>query len=174
MAARLSGHVSRCVFSFVEFYQKVQFNLNQVVMPDEDQMDEIAKGMARIASRYHIPLQTCATKQDFSKYGILSPGCITLDIIAKSNGLKFRDLKHTGMRPNCHCIPSHDIGAYNCCPNGCLYCYANQSPSSALENFSNHDPDSPLLIGHLTDRDIVSPSKQKSFLEPPHLQMNLF
>lgn len=174
MAARLRGHVSRCVFSFVELYQKVQFNMQELIPFTEEEMNEIAKGLGSVAAKYRIPIATCATPADFSRYGIEKSGCVTLDILGKANNLKFRELKHTGMRPGCGCIQSHDIGAYNCCPNGCHYCYANSSPEEALENYKNYDPLSPMLMSKVGPEDIVTDAQQKSFLEPPELQMKLF
>ena len=38
------------------------------------------------------------------------------------------NLKHKGTRQGCHCIETRDIGAYDTCPNGCKYCYANKTP----------------------------------------------
>ena len=71
------------------------------------------------------------------------------------------------MREGCHCIESRDIGAYDTCPNGCRYCYANKSHQKALENYRLHDPKSPILIGGIKDTDIIMNGSQASFLKRP-------
>ena len=48
--------------------------------------------------------------------------------------------------------------------NGCIYCYANTNPQKAFENYKFHDPDSPLLLGHLKETDIVQQGMQKTML----------
>ncbi len=174
MAARLQGHVDRCIFSFVEIYNKLQTNFPELQILTEEDMDELAMGMGKIAREYRIPIQTCATKMDFSKYGIQKSGCVTLDVLSKANDIKFRDLKHKGMRKNCHCMVSHDIGAYNTCPNGCRYCYANQNPQIAADNYSKHNPDSPILLGEISSEDEIIYGNQKSFLDFSNQQIPLF
>jgi DNA repair photolyase len=88
---------------------------------------------------------------------------MTLDILGKANAIAFKDLKHKGTREGCHCIESRDIGAYDTCMNGCKYCYANKKPQKAFENYKYHDPDSPLLLGHLKETDTVLQGVQKTF-----------
>lgn len=173
MAARLAPHVDRCIFSFVEIYEKVKFNMPELVMLTEEHIEELARGFGEIAARYGLRLQTCGTNGDFSRYGIHPSGCMTLDVLGQANGVKFRDLKHKGMRHGCHCVEARDIGAYDSCPNGCKYCYANKDPRKAAENFKLHDPGSPLLLGHVGPDDVITQSTQRSFLEK-ECQMRLF
>ncbi len=52
----------------------------------------------------------------------------------------------TGGRPGCQCAQSKDIGAYDTCPHGCVYCYAVQRPEIAKRRYREHDPDDPFLI----------------------------
>lgn len=174
MAARLSTHVSKCVFSFVEFYEKLQFNMPELQLFTEEDMDALAEGLGSIAKKYRLPLQTCAMKTDYSKYGILPGGCVTLDEIGKANGVKFRDLKHKGMRRGCSCMVNHDIGTYSTCPNGCRYCYANKNPQEAAKNFALYNPDSPILCDSIHTDDEIVYGNQPSFLDVPNPQLDLF
>ena len=126
--------------------------------------NELAESLGATAARFGFPIQTCGTDGDYTRFGIHSSGCMTLDILGRANGVQFRKLKHNGIRPGCHCIETHDIGAYDTCLNGCKYCYANQNPRKAFENLKYHDPKSPLLLGHLKPGDTVTSGAQKSFL----------
>lgn len=165
MAEQLNGHIDRCIFSFVEMYKKLKHNMPEILLLTKEDREILAKGLGDIAGRYGIYLQTCAEVQNFEKYGIHKSGCMTLDILGMANDVKFRSLKHKGMRKNCNCIESRDIGAYDTCPNGCRYCYANSSPKKALENFKLHDENSPILLGEIKEGDIIQTGNQKSFLE---------
>ncbi|MCI8455175.1 MAG: DUF1848 domain-containing protein [Lachnospiraceae bacterium] len=165
MAKELAPHVSRCIFSFVELYKKVQTNMPELIGLTEEDKESLAEGFGKTASELGLHLQTCGTDRDYSRYGIHSSACTTLDMLSEANGVRFRGQKHNGMRRGCHCIESRDIGAYDTCINGCRYCYANQSPQRALENYKKHVPDSPLLFGSLKETDCIQQGVQRSFLD---------
>jgi DNA repair photolyase len=44
-------------------------------------------------------------------------------------------------------VVSRDVGMYESCLSGCLYCYATKSFDQARANFGSHDPGSPSLLG---------------------------
>lgn len=164
MAEVLAPHIDRCIFSFVEMYKKLEVNMPELIPLSVEDMERLAEGLSAAAARYGIHIQTCGTNGDFTRYGVHSSGCMTLDILGGANGIVFRDLKHKGTRQGCHCIESRDIGAYDTCMNGCKYCYANKTPQKAFENFKLHDPASPLLLGQVRPDDTIIQGAQKSFL----------
>lgn len=163
MAGVLAPHIDRCIFSFVEMYKKVESNMPELIVLSERDMDTLAKGLGAIAARHGIFIQACGLNGDFSQYGIHPAGCMTLDILGSANNIDFKSLKHKGARHGCHCIETRDIGAYDTCPNGCKYCYANKNPQKAIENYKAHDPVSPLLLGTVKPDDMITQGVQKSF-----------
>lgn len=174
MAEKLAPHIDRCIFSFVEIYKKLQYNMPELRPISVQDRQRIAKGLGKIAAKHGIWLQTCGNSGDYSRYGIHPSGCTTLEILSRANGCEFREMKHNGLREGCGCIESRDIGAYDTCPNGCRYCYANKSPQRARENYKLHDVNSPLLLGHLEEGDIVTDGNQRSFLKSCGRQQSLF
>lgn len=163
MAQVIAPYIDRCIFSFVEMYKKLEINMPELLPLSQQDMDTLAQGLGAIAQKYGFFIQTCGTNGDFTRYGIHSSGCMTLDILGDANGIVFKDLKHKGMRQGCHCIESRDIGAYDTCMNGCKYCYANKNPRKAFENFKYHAPASPLLLGTIKPEDTIIQGVQKSF-----------
>ncbi|NMA27085.1 MAG: DUF1848 domain-containing protein, partial [Burkholderiales bacterium] len=50
------------------------------------------------------------------------------------------ETKDPGQRQACRCAPSRDVGMYDSCPAGCVYCYAVRDFNQARLNRRRHDP----------------------------------
>lgn len=174
MAKRLAPYIDRCIFSFVELYKKLKYNMPEIIPFTKEDKIRIAEILGGIAKKYGIRIQTCGTDESYEDLGIKKSGCATLSILSLANGIELKDLKHKGMRKGCGCIESRDIGAYDTCLNGCKYCYANQNPQKAIDNFKNHNPNSPLLLGEIKEDDILLQGSQISFLKIQSSQPSLF
>lgn len=164
MAKKLSPHIERCIFSFVEMYKKLKTNMPEIVLLTDNDKQEIAKNIGTIAKRNNILIQTCATNGNYEEYNICPSGCMTAEILEKANNITLKKIKHSGNRSGCNCIENRNIGDYDSCPNGCKYCYANQNPKIALENFKKHNPNFDMILGNLKANDEITQSPQKSFI----------
>lgn len=164
IARELTPYINRCVFSFVEMYKKLEVNMPELRPLTDEQKRTLAQGLGAIAKNYGLYLQTCATREDYEEFGIHRSGCMTTEIFSEALGINFKRQTHKGNRLGCACMESRGLGDYNSCPNGCRYCYANKDHAKALENYRLHDPNSPLLLGHVQESDTIKPSVQTSML----------
>lgn len=87
--------------------------------------------------------------------------------------MAFEKVRHSGNRHGCRCMENRNIEDYDTCPNGCKYCYANQNPQIAQENYKKHNPNDLMILGNLKPTDEIQQSSQKSFLEN-NIQHKLF
>jgi len=161
MAKELSGYTDRCVISFIDLYEKTKKNFPSVKEVDINTQHNLVKEFVKIGKQYHIEIYSCLESIDFQQYGVHCEGCMSLEVIEKAIGVNL-NIKSSQIRKGCQCLIGNDIGAYNTCLHGCLYCYANVNKKKVIEQYSLHDPMSPLLIGHLNDDDILVKAKQKS------------
>lgn len=155
IAQQLSGHTCRCVISFLDIYKKTERNLRNTSARalDEAEMIALVKAIAPIAENYHIELQTCSESIDLDAYGVKHGSCIDKQLIEEILGCKIEVSKDKNQRKDCNCIQSIDIGEYNTCGHGCLYCYANDKPEIATKTFATHNPNSPLISGEIDEAD---------------------
>jgi len=169
IAKRLKGYTDTCVISFVDLYKKTQSNLKdtQAREPSQHEMVELARGMCQIARGYGMMVQTCAEAIELESVGIKHGKCVDSVLIEDLLGMKLVVGKDPNQRKECGCVQSIDIGEYNTCAHGCKYCYANFKDSMVARNRMAHDPESPLLIGHLGVEDKVTERKLFSFIKVP-------
>ena len=166
MAEKISPLVYRCIFSFVDMYKKVEENMPEIIPLTGKDKVELLKGIGEISERYNLYTQSCATNESYEKYNIHAAGCTTREILEHAHGVIYKNVKASGIRKNCHCIPSRDIGAYNSCLSECKYCYANRKPDMPKNVIKLHDEKSPLLLGHLKEDDNLIETKLMSYIEP--------
>ena len=166
MAEKISPLVYRCIFSFVDMYKKVEENMPEIIPLAEEDKVKLLKGIGEISERYNLYTQSCATNESYEKYGIHAAGCTTREILEQAHGVVYKNVKGTGIRENCHCIPSRDIGAYNSCLSECKYCYANRKPDIPKKVIKMHNEKSPLLLGQLKENDRLIETKIVSYIEP--------
>ena len=164
LAAELKNSTERCVISFMDSYRNTKRNalqLNAVELSREE-LYAFAGQLAKIAAKYGLKVQTCAESMDLTAFGITSSACIDKALLEDIGGFELDVKKDTNQRAECCCAASIDIGAYNTCPGGCLYCYANYNAPLVQTNIAAHDKTSPLLFGTLTPQDVVTERKMKS------------
>ncbi len=167
MAEKLSNHTERCVISFVDRYKNVTSRMGQnpAYHMTKSNMFALSEILAKIAKEHKLELFTCAEQIDLEQFGIKHGACIDKELIEQILGQKINAKEDKNQRKECHCIESIEIGTYNCCANGCSYCYALSSEKEALSNMARHNPKLPVLIGEVNPNAIVTHRNSHSLIE---------
>ena len=180
IAAALRGCTEKCVFSFVDVYpSKNSGSLNRLqsrqLSPAE--LDSFAAELSRICRENSLAPATCAEGIDLAKHGIQHNACIDPELIARITGCGL-SIKSDAQRKHCRCVKCDDIGSYDTCPHGCVYCYANYRPQTTANAIRRYDAGSPLLCGSIdpsldrvTDRAVKS---SKAAGDSGYVQLSLF
>jgi hypothetical protein len=160
-AGELKGHTEKATFSFIDFYKQIKENIKFAGMGEitYEEKSIIADNFSKIAKENSLHIDTCAEDIDLSKYDITHARCIDDKLIAKIIGYNFLAKKDKNQRLECGCVGSIDIGEYNSCSNGCIYCYANYSKNIVADNCCKHNPLSSLLISETNNKDIINERK---------------
>ena len=165
MARTLEGYTHTAVISFIDLYEKTRKNFPEVQSVPGDERLKLGKAFVEIASRYGMTVRPCAEGTDLARFGADCSGCMTVAMYEKALRKNLIAPRFAPARKECACYLGCDIGAYNTCGHLCRYCYANYDAATVRHNMKLHDPESPLLIGHLLPDDEVRDAVQESWID---------
>lgn len=130
----LDGYTERVIISFLDFYRKVERRLTALtrstglevadVNENHAAVARISRALAELAEQHGMCISSCAEKIDLQPFGIKPGSCIDADYLSRIFAITIPRAKDKSQRPRCRCAPSQDIGTYNTCRHGCVYCYA--------------------------------------------------
>ena len=164
IAGKLKGYTSRSVISVVDIYRKAKKRFDllekegiQVIDPPREDLVELMESISGAAAENHMEIRSCAEEPYLASYDIQPGKCIDDDLIRKVFGLDVPHEKDPSQRAACGCVASRDIGMYDTCLFGCVYCYATTSFDRARGRHGENEPGSPSLTGRYE----ISPSKRE-------------
>jgi hypothetical protein len=158
LAAKLKGHTDQCTLSFIDIYKKIKpkTTAHGIFTIADSVKFRMAQSFLKIAAHYQLSLRICGDTA-LHAAGFPVAKCIDGKRIAAIANKHFDLKKDRNQPPDCRCVSSIDIGAYNTCLNGCLYCYANHSSFTTTQRkHQTYDPTSPLLCSSLMPDDKVT------------------
>ncbi|MEW6578934.1 MAG: DUF1848 domain-containing protein [Chloroflexota bacterium] len=152
LAEALQGATDEVVISFAHLYKKTHRNMNWAAQrfgfswrdPPADEKRQLATQLAEIAHKFGIQLALCS-QPEYVVPGTKEARCVDVVRLAEVAG-KAIVAKPRGNRKECGCFCARDIGEYDTCPHGCVYCYAVQNRDLAQRRFRQHDPNSEFLF----------------------------
>ena len=150
----LRGHTDRCTYSHLTYYEKLSGRYADGTLREvtKDEKEDFARTVAGILGPKGIAATTCCTAEDMSAFGVERRAC-TDAILMKSLGIPF-ERQQVPYREGCTCVRSVDIGAYDTCMHGCVYCYANARDGTRRSG-NVYDPEGEMLLGRVGEDDTV-------------------
>jgi hypothetical protein len=149
LARALAGTVDEVVVSFADLYRKTSRNLAAAARrhgltwrdPDPAEKRALLSDLTGIAVEHGMSLTLC-TEPELA--GALPARCIDAERLSEIAGRPIL-AREKGNRPGCFCAESRDIGAYDTCAQGCVYCYAVESRPRAALRIKAQNPDASSL-----------------------------
>lgn len=138
LARNLAGSVDECVVSTAHIYKKTLRRLDRAAKRHDFTWNDPVWGEKRgllaelsgIAAEYGIETTVCSQPEALT--GQLAPArCIDAARLSDVAGYDIR-ARQKGNREGCLCAESRDIGAYDTCAHGCVYCYAVSNHERAV------------------------------------------
>jgi len=145
-AEALKGRTSVCYFSFMEPYRKVQRNFgkhsdHRLLELSKEEKQGYAKRLVRTAEKNDIRLFACCNEY-LVNGDIGKARCIDAEKLVRLFGPDGLAAKSAPTREGCGCSKAIDIGTYDTCAHGCLYCYATGDREKAERFLKGFNPES--------------------------------
>lgn len=173
LAEKLGEYTEKCTISFLDLYKNTKRNIYPLGIQVEtrEMQCEIIQYFSEIAQKYGFFIGTCAEQTVSENFYMPHACCIDKERFEHLGNYTLKLGKDPNQRRECGCIASIDIGTYNTCKHGCLYCYANYSQNTVRRNAMMHNPKAPLLFGELTENDVIKDRAVQSCIEK---QLSIF
>lgn len=173
LAAKLGEYTEKCTVSFLDFYRSTARNMRSLHIREMTaaQQREMMERFSEIAGEYGLYIDTCSEAISLEDLGVSHASCVDRERLERIGGYRLNVGRDRNQRKECGCAASVDIGAYDTCGNGCLYCYATDSPPRAAERVRAHRPDSLILFGTVGPEDVIREREAVSLREQ---QLSLF
>lgn len=169
IAYGLKDHTERCMLGFIDHYHHIRNHVSKLdINPlTNEEIEELAISFKHTMDQYpSIEFDTCTKKVDLTHLSIPSGLCVDKQLIERITGYPISAKKDKNQRNICNCIESIDIGTYESCLNGCIYCYAIKGNYNTAEfNSRKHDKNSPMLIGNVSDGDTIKEREMRSLFD---------
>ena len=148
IAGLLKDSTSRVVISFLDFYRSTRKNMKNIGLKEErEELLDLAKKLGAIARANGIRCETCAEQEDLRDWDIVHTSCIDKNLVERLAGHPVNIVRDRNQRKECLCAQSVDVGAYDTCPAGCLYCYASRGRKTLEKSLEHYDKKSTVLCG---------------------------
>ena len=161
MCRILAPYTRRVTVSFVDLYPKLRTKMIRPITTAE--IETISLYLRDTAQTYGLDLCACSEVRELASFGIRPAACIDRELISSICGEPLNIPRDPNQRPDCGCVSSIDIGAYDTCLNGCVYCYANHGTAAAQRRHAQHDPKSPLLFGTVQEGETIRTRQVQSY-----------
>lgn len=149
---KLNDHCDKVIISFIDIYEKNKKYFKEV---DFNEKMEIIESFKKIAKENEMEIQSCC--EDYEDINLKKAPCISSELIKNVTGYDAKYIKDNGQRKGCLCFESVDIGTYDSCKNGCIYCYATKNAAKA----KSYDLKSPILCDEIRKGDIIKMRNSK-------------